>query len=420
MPPRPAAVPAISAQGLSKRYRTGQLGASYDRIGEAILHMIRQGIDPRARTERVRVVGGATFWALWDVSFDVAEGEAVGIIGRNGSGKSTLLKVLSRITRPTEGTAQLRGQVASLLEVGTGFHPDLTGRENIYLNGAILGARKQMIDARFDDIAAFAGVELFIDTPLKRYSTGMTTRLAFAVAAYLEPEILLVDEVLAVGDMEFQRRCLGRMEEVTHQGRTVVFVSHQINQVRRLCERVIWLDAGRIVADGPAAQVISAYEQAMMAKQPANGAGRPVRPTVGFTSWRLDGGGGEADNVLVDHDRVRAEFTLILEQGLRAREYEVTLVDVDDRLMWGKAWQDVAFAPGPNVLTLGFPSLPLRPGTYFWRLVLHGDEGPIDAWEAAPPLIIATENHQHHRDQSSGMLNVPVQLSVSSPEGARD
>src|SRR6202021_217399 len=181
-------------------------------------------------------------WALKDVNFEVQRGEVVGLIGRNGAGKSTLLKILARITRPTEGRAEIHGRVGSLLEVGTGFHPELTGRENVYMSGAILGMRKAEIDRKFDEIVAFSEVERFLDTPLKHYSSGMQMRLAFAVAAHLEPEILFVDEVLAVGDLEFQKKCLGKMQEVSKSGRTIFFVSHQMGQMRRLCERVFWID----------------------------------------------------------------------------------------------------------------------------------------------------------------------------------
>ena len=200
-------------------------------------------------------------WALKDVSFEVKHGEAIGIIGRNGAGKSTLLKILSRITEPTHGRARVYGRVGSLLEVGTGFHPDLTGRENIYLNGTILGMKKREIDRKFDEIVEFSGVEKFIDTPVKRYSSGMRIRLGFSVAAHLEPEILIIDEVLAVGDAEFQRKCLGKMQDVAGAGRTVLFVSHNMVAVQSLCSRSLLLEQGGLIKDAPAAEVISAYLQ---------------------------------------------------------------------------------------------------------------------------------------------------------------
>ena len=200
------------------------------------------------------------FWALQDVSFDIEWGESIAIIGRNGAGKSTLLKILSQITEPTEGEVRIRGRVASLLEVGTGFHPELSGRENIYLNGAVLGMHRAEITAKFDEIVEFAEVEKFLDTPVKRYSSGMYVRLAFAVAAHLEPEILVVDEVLAVGDARFQKKCLGKMESVSRtDGRTVIFVSHNMNAVNALCRRAIWLEQGRVIEDGPVGTVASKY-----------------------------------------------------------------------------------------------------------------------------------------------------------------
>ena len=203
-----------------------------------------------------------TFWALKDVSFEIKQGEVVGIIGRNGAGKSTLLKILSRITEPTKGRIRIRGRVASLLEVGTGFHPELTGRENVYLNGAILGMSRAEIKTKFDEIVAFAEVEKFLDTPVKRYSSGMYVRLAFAVAAHLEPEILIVDEVLAVGDATFQKKCLGKLQDVAGQeGRTVLFVSHNLDSILRLCDRVVWLDAGSVKEMGRPADIIHAYSQ---------------------------------------------------------------------------------------------------------------------------------------------------------------
>jgi lipopolysaccharide transport system ATP-binding protein len=200
-----------------------------------------------------------TIWALKDVTFEVREGEVVGVIGRNGAGKSTLLKILSRITEPTRGRAELRGRVSSLLEVGTGFHPELTGRENVYLNGTILGMTKREIDRKFDEIVDFSGVEKFLDTPVKRYSSGMTVRLAFAVAAHLEPEILIIDEVLAVGDAEFQRKCLGKMQDVARGGRTVLFVSHNMAAVKQLCPRAILLYGGRVAASGRCADIVGTY-----------------------------------------------------------------------------------------------------------------------------------------------------------------
>jgi lipopolysaccharide transport system ATP-binding protein len=250
---------SVSARHLSKQFRIGEWEAPYKTLRESLVNMASAPLRLFRRGESRRRSEPETFWALRDVSFDVRAGEVVGIIGRNGAGKSTLLKILSRITEPTSGEAAIHGRVASLLEVGVGFHGELTGRENLYLNGAILGMRKTEIDAKFDEIVAFAEVEKFIDTSVKHYSTGMYLRLAFAVAAHLEPEILIVDEVLAVGDANFQRKCLSKMEDVGQRGRTVLFVSHNMPAVTRLCKRVILLDEGSVLQDGPAPQVVGAY-----------------------------------------------------------------------------------------------------------------------------------------------------------------
>jgi lipopolysaccharide transport system ATP-binding protein len=256
----------IRAEGLGKRYRIGERERYL-----ALRDVLARALSAPARLFQARKPASpngdpAHIWALKDVSFEVRQGEVVGIIGRNGAGKTTLLKILARVTRPTEGRAQVKGRVGSLLEVGTGFHPELTGRENVLLSGAILGMSKAEILRKFDEIVAFAEVERFIDTPLKHYSSGMQMRLAFAVAAHLQPEILLVDEVLAVGDFAFQRKCLGKMGQVARQGRTVLFVSHQLSAVRSLCSRGLLLSEGRNVFEGSADQVIERYLQESLIK----------------------------------------------------------------------------------------------------------------------------------------------------------
>jgi lipopolysaccharide transport system ATP-binding protein len=248
---------AISIDGLGKKYRIRhQSRERYVALRDVITERVRDALRGKAATARSVT---EDFWALRNVSFEVKRGEVVGVIGRNGAGKSTLLKVISRITEPSEGRIELVGRVASMLEVGTGFHPELTGRENIYLNGAILGMRHAEIRRRFDEIVAFSGVESFLDTPVKRFSSGMYVRLAFAVAAHLQTEILIVDEVLAVGDAEFQRRCLGKMSEVAQGGRTVLFVSHNMAAIRRLTQRCIVLESGHVKADAPAQNAIEVY-----------------------------------------------------------------------------------------------------------------------------------------------------------------
>jgi lipopolysaccharide transport system ATP-binding protein len=248
---------AIAAEGIGKRYRIGGPSEPYGTLRDTVASAVKAPF----RSMRGRRSAREDFWALHDVSFEVAEGEVMGIIGRNGAGKSTLLKILSRITRPTSGRAEVRGRVGSLLDVGTGFHPELTGGENIFLNGAVLGMRRSEIRRKFDEIVAFAETERFLDVPVKRYSSGMYMRLAFAVAAHLEPEILIVDEVLAVGDGNFQRKCLGKMRTVAREGRTVLFVSHNMAAVRTLCRSAVVLDRGGIVRRGTAADCVSFYAE---------------------------------------------------------------------------------------------------------------------------------------------------------------
>jgi lipopolysaccharide transport system ATP-binding protein len=257
---------AVRVQKLSKRYTIGSLQQRHDSLREAMVagwQGSRQSLmslfNRRKAKGSVLPAAEQAFWALKDVSFEMKRGEVLGIIGHNGAGKSTLLKLLSRITEPTSGEAEIHGRVGSLLEVGTGFHSELTGRENIYLSGAILGMKKDEIDHRLEEIIDFSGIAKFIDTPVKRYSSGMTVRLGFAVAAHLEPEVLLVDEVLAVGDAQFQKKCLGKMQNVASEGRTIMFVSHNMVAMQSLCEQVIWLNQGQIVERGAAGQVIAHY-----------------------------------------------------------------------------------------------------------------------------------------------------------------
>ncbi|HEX7312852.1 MAG TPA: ABC transporter ATP-binding protein [Pyrinomonadaceae bacterium] len=278
----------VSVEGVSKRYRIGALPAGYDSFREVLARTVA------ARVRRLRRGDegdddATTLWALRDVSFEVRRGEILGIVGRNGAGKSTLLKILSRITRPSTGQVEIYGRVGSLLEVGTGFHPDLTGRENVFLNGAVLGMRKAEIDAKFDEIVAFSELERFIETPVKHYSSGMYVRLAFSVAAHLEPEILIMDEVLAVGDMAFQQKCLDKMNEIRRQGRTIFFVSHNLPAITRLCKRAVLLEKGRLVAEGQPHEVVNRYlsrswgagaERAWEEKAPGNEVARLRRVRV--------------------------------------------------------------------------------------------------------------------------------------------
>jgi lipopolysaccharide transport system ATP-binding protein len=273
---------AIRVEGLGKQYRIGGPMAQYHTLREQIVRAM--SAPWRALRRRGEKNGNRMIWALRDVCFEVKRGEVIGIIGRNGAGKSTLLKILSRITEPTSGEVDLHGRVGSLLEVGTGFNPELTGRENVYLNGAILGMKRAEIARKFDEIVAFAEVEKFLDTPVKHYSSGMYMRLAFAVAAHLEPEILVVDEVLAVGDAAFQKKCLGKMGQVAEGGRTVLFVSHNLHAVNSLCTRALVLHGGKVVFDGTAARGVARYMDLAWSVREANGSAE-TRPGTG--DWRF-------------------------------------------------------------------------------------------------------------------------------------
>jgi lipopolysaccharide transport system ATP-binding protein len=313
---------AISVKGLGKQYRIGGRPSGYATLRDVLAaRLSRQPRDPQS-----------TLWALREVSFDVEQGHVLGIIGRNGAGKSTLLKILARVTEPTEGEARIAGRVGSLLEVGTGFHPELTGRENVYLNGAILGMKRTEIDSKFDEIVSFSEVERFIDTPIKHYSSGMNLRLAFAVAAHLEPEILVIDEVLAVGDAEFQRKCLGKMNDVAQQGRTVLFVSHDMSAILRLTQEAIVIEGGRIVLRAPSDQAVDFYMTSGMSQvgehqwpeaSPSVQAAAPFQPVALRV---LNAAGRAADRVLAS-EAFEVEFEYRLHQsikGLRVGMYLFT------------------------------------------------------------------------------------------------
>jgi len=402
---------AVHAENLGKRYRIGER-QRYLALRDVLTNALRAParlIRPRAHSKPKSPP--AHIWALKDFSFEVHEGEVVGVIGRNGAGKTTLLKILARVTRPTEGTAEIHGRMGTLLEVGTGFHPELTGRENVFLSGAILGMRGQEIVRRFDEIVAFAEVESFIDTPLKHYSTGMQMRLAFAVAAHLEPEILLVDEVLAVGDIQFQKKCLGKMSEVARGGRTVIFVSHQMNQIRRLCERVFWIDAGRTRAEGAPGEVIAAYETAMSA------AAAEAEHHVGhcFLGWEVD---GEGHTLRGGMRELTLHFHLRLSEPITRGHFGVVVVNDINAILIGWGFDELEIPAGRQQIVLRIPSLPLRPGVYALRCALFNRGNNLtgghllEDWNAVPPLVVDTEPLAHPQDDWAGALNIPARLEV--------
>lgn len=382
---------AVRIEGLGKRYRVGQL-RSPRTLGEDLARLLRSPFDRKSTPGATR--DDSTVWALRDVTLEVRQAEVIGIIGRNGAGKSTLLKVLSRITAPTEGWARIEGRVGSVLEAGTGFHSELTGRENIYMSGAILGMRKAEIERKFDQIVAFADIGPFLDTPVKRYSSGMQVRLGFAVAAHLEPEVLIMDEVLAVGDAEFQRKCLGRIEDVSRSdGRTVLFVSHNMDAVQRLCSRTILLENGRIVSEGETAGVVSKY----LAREKTVSS---ARAWIDLSSVDREGSGVVRTTRVrywSDLDQVGARpypdgpltvsLTLAATAPCTISSLAIGLYDVQgtklvnaDIAAVGRSLQ---LHPGEHEITLRIPELHLNPGVYLMGFWLAGPLGAVYDYVAA-------------------------------------
>jgi lipopolysaccharide transport system ATP-binding protein len=397
--------PAIRVENLSKRFRLGGGPRGRPNLTERLLSAVRM--------LRRCPAPGTDFWALTDVSFEVQRGEVVGIIGRNGAGKSTLLKILSRIVEPTSGRAELRGRVGSLLEVGTGFHSELTGRENVFLNGSLLGMSRREIVRKFDEIVAFAGVEQFLDTPVKRYSSGMYVRLAFAVAAHLDPEILIVDEVLAVGDATFQKRCIDRMAELARGGRTILFVSHNMQLIPLLCKRAVLLDQGRVVQVGPAADVTSAYLGSMLTDarsgdlrdKPRTGDGRArfVR------AWLVDESGAPLAHFTSGSDLiVRAE----IESTVAVPDVAAAVVVASQHGMrvvtsWTReAGYRMALQPGVQTVECRFRRATFRPGH---TLLIHlwlSDGEVLDSVENAIVVeVLGGPEHDHlSRDSFQGIV----------------
>lgn len=391
---------AVRVEGLSKQYRIGARQKNHGTLRDQIVSNLkslfgRNGHGPLSRNagsmeSAEQADASDVIWALRDVSFEVKQGEVVGIIGRNGAGKSTLLKMLSRITVPTQGRIEIYGHVSALLEVGTGFHGELTGRENVYLNGTILGMKRAEIARKFDEIVAFAEVEQFIDTPVKHYSSGMSLRLAFAVAAHLEPKIMILDEVLAVGDATFQKKCLGKMEGVAKEGRTIFFVSHNMPAVTRLCERVILLDQGKVIADGSAHEVINAYmhsggssmssrEWLYSDKAPGGEVARlwavRVRTEDGLAGEKVDirmKVGLEMEyEVLKPGYKLMAAVTLYNEEGVR----------LFDSLEHDPAWRGRVRPPGRYRSTVWIPGNYLAEGTMYVNVGLVSLEPQVTQFE---------------------------------------
>lgn len=410
---------AIDARNLGKEYFIGGAQKQYDALSEQIRDVV---LSPFRRAGKL-LTGKAqsaaeleeAIWALKDASFKVNPGEAVGVIGRNGAGKSTLLKVLSRITVPTTGEAFINGRVGSLLEVGTGFHPELTGRENVFLNGAILGMRRQEIRQKFDEIVDFAEIEQFIDTPVKHYSSGMYVRLAFSVAAHLEPEVLLIDEVLAVGDLAFQKKCLGKMDDVAQRGRTILFVSHNMALIQSLCERGIFLQGGEIAYDGPVGDAVNAYLETLEELENIDLADRTDRRGAGkvrLMDLDIVNSAGESTTVLTTGEQARFDFTLnqlvsdVICQfvfynhlGQRVAVFKSDLFgDVD------------AYDPNlGNTFSCEFDRVLLMPGRYHVNVFIRGD-GERQDWIEAAAMFDVQDGHIDGRP-----INFNKNVSVHLP-----
>lgn len=395
--------PALNVDNLGKRYRLGRSQGRYRTFRESMRDIIRAPLD---HLRKLRGRPDEHVWALRDLSFSVSAGEVVGVIGRNGAGKSTLLKILSRIVEPTTGRVELYGRVGSLLEVGTGFHPELTGRENIYLNGAILGMKRQEINRQFDAIVTFAGVEKFLDTMVKHYSSGMYMRLAFSVAAHLNPEILLIDEVLAVGDASFQKKCLGKMGDVAKTGRTVLFVSHNMTAIESLCGRCIFLEDGRLRKEGPTAEIIAEYltynedessaVRALQSHPRRTGGSVPIMAEVALYSdpdvpaSRIRIGDPLTIAVRLSGEMKTAEpvlgVVLKTSQGM-------ALCGVNNRFVGGFHFEE---AVSSGVISCRFENLPLMPGKYFVDLFFGNQYQDLDivheaiSFEVAPADVFGT------------------------------
>jgi lipopolysaccharide transport system ATP-binding protein len=398
----------IRAESLSKLYKIGALKQRHDTLRDQLVHSFkslfsRNGRHP-AQPSPPSSVGGrsGTIWALKDLSFEVKQGEVVGFIGRNGAGKSTLLKILSRITEPTSGRAEIHGRVGSLLEVGTGFHPELTGRENVYLNGAILGMRKAEINQKFDEIIAFAETEKFIDTPVKHYSSGMYVRLAFAVAAHMEPEILIVDEVLAVGDVAFQKKCLGKMGDVARQGRTVLFVSHNMAAVQGLCSRACLLSAGQIVAEGLPSEVVRRYFAETSRISPASFEECKDRQGTGEIRFVkvciVDGEGRPIDTALCGQD-----IGIVVSYRSRDRQPDfhgdihITFYTSLGQFMFNCSSEgsgsSLEVLPASGEVVCHIPELPLAPGRYVFNLFSTVGGEVVDWVQQAGYLDVAAGDY---------------------------
>jgi homopolymeric O-antigen transport system ATP-binding protein len=407
-------VSAVEIQNISKKYilhheATARYKTLREEVSKSFGMFLRRVVSPFARRDEGSRQN-EEFWALRDITLQIAEGERIGLIGRNGAGKSTLLKILSQITQPTSGKVILRGRVGSLLEVGTGFHPELTGRENIYLNGAILGMTRAEITQRFDEIVAFAEIERFLDTPVKRYSSGMYVRLAFAVAAHLQPEILIVDEVLAVGDAQFQKKCLGKMEAAGKEGRTIIFVSHNMGAIVQLCDRAVLLDRGRVVAMGSPAEVIRSYmsEAKQAPTLEARNFQGTARNALTFTRLAINGSETAFATVSPSED-VSIRISGVCQRDIPAFRITFSIFRDGIRLFSLHDVPDPAMLPrGHFQADFQIPAFLLRPGDYSIALGGYRDGGTEWLWATDVAGFHVTEEWSPQNDAANlGLINLP-------------
>ncbi len=413
--------PAIQATGLSKFYQLGQQINTRANITDALIGYAKKFKQKFFAKPEDR----HGFWALKDVSFEVPKGEVLGLVGRNGAGKSTLLKVLSRIVEPTHGRAEVRGRLGSLLEVGTGFHPELTGRENIFLNGSILGMSRREIKERFDEIVEFAEISQFLDTPVKRYSSGMFVRLAFAIAAHLQPEILIVDEILAVGDAKFQKKCLGKMKDVSSEGRTIVFVSHDMTAIRRLCTSGILLSQGKVALQGNVDDVVTQYlatevQLAPLGKEFAvepfqrKGSGEAI-----FERITVSGSPTGSNTPLRSGKPLRVDLVIKSDSPKIAESMIVMLTDQNGNVLLKADTvaidQPVELSAGENQFTVNIHTVPLKPGVYTLGLILAKQLGVIyDEIESLCDLeVLPPENEQQLGLDTMGIVYSPFDVRVN-------
>jgi lipopolysaccharide transport system ATP-binding protein len=411
---------AIEARNLSKRFFLGERNqrAFFEDVTAMAMRGLGRLLRPRAASKAK--ASTRDFWALQDVSFQVSQGQTLAIIGENGAGKSTLLKIVSRITQPTTGTVKVYGRLASLLEVGTGFHPEFSGRDNIYLNGAMLGLSRKEVRSRFDRIVDFSGVEQFIDVPVKNYSSGMYVRLAFSVAAHLNPEIVILDEVLAVGDAVFQKKCFDRMEEIINEGHAAILVSHVMSNVQRLSQICLWLRHGRIEMVGPTNEVVSQYERETTHQVVSQYERQTTEklevaqpePIASLSSWSVQSKlSTDSHTIISGQARVTFRFAIEVSVMIPNGKIAVSVADAQGLLLFAQDGELRRTTAGKVLVTLELPFLPLKPGEYIVTCTISDLHHPAAFLRATPELRVLEDNAVE-RSGYHGLLNIPAVLSV--------